>query len=108
MHSHALIILREQLYLLDKYILWDKHILQLHQLYHLGKRKNKIDVEHQGRINVPRGPWHIIRAAPLTYPPPPQPPNGILDTEFSKTKKYPFVFQVLKSFLCIYKKIIHE
>jgi hypothetical protein len=37
----------------------------------------------QGRINVPRGPWHIIAAGPLA-PPPPQPPNGILDPEFSK------------------------
>jgi hypothetical protein len=34
----------------------------------------------QGRINVPRGPWHIIGAGPLD---PPQPSNGILDPEFS-------------------------
>jgi hypothetical protein len=31
------------------------------------------------------------------------PPNSPLDTEFSKIKKYPFVFHALKSFLCIYK-----
>ena len=35
---------------------------------------------------------------------PPQPPNGILDTEFSMIKKYSFVFHALKSFLCIKKK----
>jgi hypothetical protein len=55
----------------------------------------------QGRINVPRGPWHIISAGPLD---PLTPPNGILDSEMSKIKKYPFVFRALKSFLCIYKK----
>jgi hypothetical protein len=39
----------------------------------------------QGRINVPRGPWHIIGAGPLdlTYP---QPPNGILNPEFKDFK----------------------
>jgi hypothetical protein len=31
-------------------------------------------------------------------------PNGLLDTEFSKIKKYTFVFHALKNFLCIYKK----
>ena len=50
----------------------------------------------QGRINVPRGPWHIIGAGPLDPPPPPKPPNGILNPEFSKIKKYHFVFHALK------------
>jgi hypothetical protein len=36
----------------------------------------------QGRINVPRGLWHIIGAGPLDPP-----PNGILNPEFSKIKK---------------------
>ena len=58
---------------------------------------------NQGRINVPRGPWHIINAGPLD-PPPPPPSNGVLDTEFSKIKKYPLVFHALKGFLCIYKQ----
>jgi hypothetical protein len=60
----------------------------------------------QGRINVPRGQWHIISAGSLAPPAPTlQPPNTILDTEFSTglMKKYPIVFHALKSFLCIYK-----
>ena len=51
-----------------------------------------------------RGAHGILSArGPLT-PPPPQPSNGILDTEFSKIKKYPLVFHALKGFLCIYKQ----
>jgi hypothetical protein len=38
----------------------------------------------QGRINVSRGPGHIIGAGPLDAPPPPKLPNGILDPKFSK------------------------
>jgi hypothetical protein len=55
-------------------------------------------------IVIMLGPWHIIGAGPLDPPPPTQPLNGILDPEFSKIKKYLFVFHALKSFLCIYKK----
>ena len=54
-----------------------------------------------------RGARGIISArGPLTTPPPPpppppKPPNGNLGTEFSKIKKYSFVFHALKSFRCI-------
>jgi hypothetical protein len=50
------------------------------------------------QINILRGPGHIISVGPLHLP---ELPNSILDTEFSKIKKYPFVFHAFKSFLCI-------
>jgi hypothetical protein len=39
------------------------------------------------------------RGAPL-----PPPPNGILDTEFNKIKKYSVVFHTLKNFLLYLEK----
>jgi hypothetical protein len=60
-------------------------------------RKLNIDIFYitfnQGRINVSRGPWHIISAGPLD----PLPSNGILDTKVNKIRKYPLVFHALKS-----------
>ena len=48
-----------------------------------------------------RGARGIISARGPLPPPPSQPPNGNLGTEFSKIKKYSFVFHALKSFRCI-------
>ena len=102
------------------FILWNKShsineekifVWLLYVTWHAFKTKEKyiygyaFTLYTQGRINVPRGPWHIISAGPLDPPPPPPPSNGILDTEFSiRLKKYPLVFHALKGFLCIYKQ----
>ena len=56
-----------------------------------------LDVNNRAGLTF-RGARGILSArGPLTPP-----PNGLLNTKLSKIKKYPFVFDALKSFLCIY------
>jgi hypothetical protein len=75
------------------YILWQRSII-------LAIRRMIVVICWQGRINVQRGPWHIIgRGAPW----PPQLPNGILDTEFSKIKNILLYFMRWKV-SCVFTK----